>query len=60
MPILRLRRSVERVRTWLIFTQEGFGSLALSSLKVSGKPAFWGWLVIARAMAVPERALNTS
>jgi len=54
------KRSAERVRTWLILTQERFGSSAQSSSSVSGKPAACGWLVMASAMTVPERSLKTS
>src|SRR5439155_24606148 len=39
-PILFLRRSRERVRTWLTFTQDRFGSSSLVSSTVRGKPAF--------------------
>ena len=37
-------RSTARVRTWLILTQERFGSLEETSSSVSGKPARCGWL----------------
>src|SRR5207244_11183217 len=53
-------RCTDRVRTWLILTQDLFGSLTLVSSQVSGNPACWGWLVIAIAITVPDRALNTS
>ena len=36
------------------------GSFVSSSPSVNGKPAFWGWLVIAAAIMVPELLLNTS
>jgi hypothetical protein len=54
------RRSVDRVRTWLIFTQDRFGSWAEAISRVSGKPAAGSWLVTAAAITVPERSLKTS
>src|SRR5437667_8689195 len=59
-PILRLKRSTDSVRTWLIFTQDFFGRAAASSSSVRGNPARCGWLVSAIAITVPDRWLKTS
>ena len=57
--ILFRRHFMERVRIWLILTQDLFVSFALSSSKVRGYPALWDWLVNATAMTVPDRSLKT-
>ena len=44
-PIFRLNRSTDRVRIWLIFTQDFFGRFAASSSSVRGNPARGGWRV---------------
>jgi hypothetical protein len=48
------------VRIWLIFTHDRLGSLTLLSSRVRGNLARCGWLVMAIAITVPDRALNTS
>jgi len=53
-------RSVEKVRICEIFTHEGLGMRTLSILQASGKLTAWLWLVIAKAMTVPERSLKMS
>ncbi len=59
-PKRRPSRSVESVRIWLILTQERLGSFVDWISSVSGKPAL-GWrLVMATAITVPDRSLNTS
>lgn len=55
-PIL----STESVRIWLILAHDRFGMSRFWSLSVNGNPAFWGWLVIATAITVPEWSLKTS
>jgi hypothetical protein len=54
------KRSCERVRIWLILTDVFLGRAEEESGRVSGKPAFCGWLVSATAMTTPDRSLNTS
>jgi hypothetical protein len=50
----------ESVRTWLILSQDRLGKPGSVISRFKGKPARWGWLVIAIAMTVPDRSLNTS
>jgi hypothetical protein len=52
-------RFTERVRIWLILTHDFLGRLRSWSSIVSGNPARWDWLVMATAMTVPDRSLNT-
>lgn len=48
-------RSMARVRSWLILTQDRLGNRAAESSRVRGKLARGGWLVSAAATTVPER-----
>jgi len=60
-PIFLPGRSVDRVRTWLIFTHERFPSPSCEgSSSINGNPARCSWLVMAMAMTVPDRSLKTS
>jgi hypothetical protein len=54
------KRSAASTRIWLIFTHDCFGSLADFNSNVSGNRARCGWLVMATAITVPDRSLNTS
>src|SRR5437763_1508147 len=56
----RPSRSTASVRIWLIFTHERLGNRTDLTSRVRGKPARCGWLVMAAAMTVPDRALKTS
>ena len=58
MPIFLPILSMESVRIWLILTHEHFDKFSDFSLKVSGKPVRWGWLVRAAPITVPERSLK--
>jgi hypothetical protein len=60
LPSLVPKRSTESVRIWLILTHDRFGKVAEISSMVKGKPANGAWLVKARAITVPERALKMS
>ena len=51
-PIFLPMRSDERVRIWLILTQERLGDCRELSWRVSGNPARWAWLVMATAITV--------
>jgi hypothetical protein len=42
LPSFDDTRSTERVRIWLIFTQDFFRRVVSKSSNVSGNPAFWG------------------
>ena len=53
-------RSLDSVRTWLIFTHDRRGRLPAPSSSASGKPAPGSLLVRATAITVPERSLKTS
>ena len=48
------RRSVEIVRICEILTQEGLGKNDAGRAKVSGNPAFCGWLVMAMTITVSD------
>ncbi len=53
-------RSTARVRIWLILTLDLLGRAGDASSRVRGNPARCSWLVMAKAMTVPVRALKTS
>src|SRR5437762_3428929 len=53
-------RSTDSGRIWLILIQDRFGRPTALLSSVRGKPARGAWLLIATAMTVPDRSLNTS
>src|SRR5205814_6501232 len=53
-------RSTDSVRIWLILIHDRFGRPPAWLSSVNGNAALGSWLVIATAITVPERSLNTS
>jgi hypothetical protein len=53
-------RSTDKVRIWLILIHDRLVNPSAFVSKLKGKEARGSWLVIAMAITVPERSLNTS